>query len=811
MDILQLSSSRRPLNKAVWAKPTAKEAHEGAPEKRIIHSRVYSSSATFTLKRLGIKMGAGYFKCGSDKEEEYCSSLRLIYLENDQWITLDFDDHSKPAEDEILWLTDLNIETTAFVLEMRKSSVDEWWTSWNLAMTGVVMESSLITPLENNIDLLKIESISGVDEDMISSVGAASESDVLSHISGDVVHYRCQDYQVAFNLRHPSFSEFKVFSLEDHFNLPNQIKGSSVFLIKIDNQTGKNEEGEMSQSLAQGPKLWLVGEDLEAGYCHSHYTGSTIVKDNTVTYLLDFYKSGIKVKYTWTIKSEGMTLETERSIPEDRTAIIDTLWSTVFDSSVTPSSTLGNGNFNGETGGVDTPLLFHSPKGGNFKISQSGEAARWRYDSMRTKNATSAEWQMNEKTPVEGIVKLKKGTYKNTLEWKIDKVSPILKSETPDKVKKAIEYFLPTAFAYKPDIGSLSNNSTSIQCIFCVETWIELYLSFPSVHGLSTWKMMDDTLTRWLDGGPSYASGRKNEDEDYKDEYPHSTASPLYGLSKWISLPENEAWAEKMLPKILEKIDVLKSLDLDGDGLIESNIRQGNSGEHQWSSNWWDVISFGYKDAFSNSSMFALLSNFALYFDQVGRSDLAEEMRSWASKAKESFHQTFYNPETGCYGGWRDKKGVLHDHGFLFVNGAAVSYGIAKDDLGKKIIQKLYRRLEDLCPPYHLGIPGNLVKIPNEDLAPVMHDHPYGWYQNGGLTISQSLHFMNAMYKVGMTNEADKITERMARGLATGDLIGGNDSGVDWRLWNGSPSGYEGILVDQLGILSTMMNRWGVA
>ena len=56
--------------------------------------------------------------------------------------------------------------------------------------------------------------------------------------------------------------------------------------------------------------------------------------------------------------------------------------------------------------------------------------------------------------------------------------------------------------------------------------------------------------------------------------------------------------------------------------------------------------------------------------------------------------------------------------------------------------------------------------------------------------------------------EGDKLLEKLALGLAEGLVFNGLETGVDWRHWNGSPSGYEGVLVDQFGLLAVMQNRW---
>ena len=86
----------------------------------------------------------------------------------------------------------------------------------------------------------------------------------------------------------------------------------------------------------------------------------------------------------------------------------------------------------------------------------------------------------------------------------------------------------------------------------------------------------------------------------------------------------------------------------------------------------------------------------------------------------------------------------------------------------------------------------------------------FGNYQNGGITISQSRHFINGLIHVGMSQEADLIMMNICRGLIHSNLIGGVGSGLDWKSWDGVSSGYEGFLCDQLGVFQPLIKRYCV-
>ena len=59
-----------------------------------------------------------------------------------------------------------------------------------------------------------------------------------------------------------------------------------------------------------------------------------------------------------------------------------------------------------------------------------------------------------------------------------------------------------------------------------------------------------------------------------------------------------------------------------------------------------------------------------------------------------------------------------------------------------------------------------------------------------------------------LSREEGALMAKIAPGLVEGEVFAGLETGVDWRLWNGSPCGYEGVLDDQFGLLAVMKHRW---
>ncbi len=146
------------------------------------------------------------------------------------------------------------------------------------------------------------------------------------------------------------------------------------------------------------------------------------------------------------------------------------------------------------------------------------------------------------------------------------------------------------------------------------------------------------------------------------------------------------------------------------------------------------------------------------------------------------FTKKICNEKTGWLEGWKCKEGKLHDYGFLFVNGAAVCAGLIEPEAAKYMISKLWEGLAALqLSELSMGLPGNIIPLADEDMAPIMHGQPLGFYQNAGLTHSQTRHFVGALYQTELHKEGDMLLNNLCQSLENGTAFGGCGSGVDWK------------------------------
>lgn len=274
------------------------------------------------------------------------------------------------------------------------------------------------------------------------------------------------------------------------------------------------------------------------------------------------------------------------------------------------------------------------------------------------------------------------------------------------------------------------------------------------------------------------------------------------------------AWAEE-----------IENRDCDGDGIIEYGF-SGNSGS--WSggpemrpANWWDTIGFGYKDAYSNALAYRAMKKFAKVSAEAGETGKAVQYNEFAQKLKSNYYDTFINTETGVLAGWKSEDGELHDYYFTFVNAIAIAYDLVSREQGNLIMDNILAKIDDVgFNNFELGLPGNLIPVKKADYT--HHDPRWGgstsdelndgWqkYENGGTSGNYVYFTLRALYRLGRTEDAEKILFPLLKGIEEGNFQGECDNGMtkDWRTWDGECWGYEGFLVDNYWMVLAVTEQY---
>ncbi len=772
--------------RALWTRPLPNESD--APKERIIHARILQLHAPAKLHRLGIRRGRGYHKCGSRQDLDWVTDFRLRIWKNNEWQTLMHETGlQSKGEEEIKWFDLDGIETSAAILEIRRCGIDDWWPSWNLAGDAFILMGAPMQEIaprrEKTLDLAAVDMQNLPDG-------------VTAELHDGEVRYRSPFLEVGFYLNRTGFSYLGLDEEGKH--------NTSQNLLRI-----------RPGIFYQGLMLHAVGGPAKAApVLRYNVTGKTTIQDNKITYELSLPDSGQTYKIEWSVFANKLHLKARRQADRDIRAWFSSAWMVAVESTVSASHLLGSLSKTGETGLVTSPALYHHPGFGTFSLQSDADEVMWRSDAVRPMDMTTLELKLGETALDSGDYLLPAGTFACECDWQLYTPHIRLKSQRPGNTKAALEKTAVTALTFRPDTATLSNNGVSIHCPICMDNWSALATRMEElVPGIKAIDFLQYSLERWLDGGPGYTSGRLSQDgviHQAEDEYLMTGSACLLGLADYISYKSDPDWVRRYADQIIKQIRWMKKRDIDDDGLIESPYRTGTSGSGQWSTCWWDVISFGWKDAFANALLYPALLKLATALEAVQITLVEIDLRQWAEMLKRTYFKTFYNPESGWLAGWRCSEDKLHDHAFLFVNGAAVSYGLIEPGKGKEIMEKLWQEMKkQRVPSAELGLPGNLWPVPDEDCADILQGYPIGYYQNGGRTHSQTRHFLNGLYAAGRKKEADTLLTQLSKGLAKAHIFGGSKSGMDWRFWDDRPCGYEGLLTDQFGVLAVILQQYG--
>ena len=466
-----------------------------------------------------------------------------------------------------------------------------------------------------------------------------------------------------------------------------------------------------------------------------------------------------------------------------------------FDVSKTPVAPLVNPR-PGAT--APLPCLLHATDYGSLLL-ESSKGAYLIGESLRSQTQWNASISGHASPRSDGLVVLQPGETRFEITARVESILPVEGlTKTDPRLASLPRHWLNT-FQYRPDLGILANNIVSDNCVFCIHQFADAAVYTPTLPGgIEPIRVVRESLGRYFAGAPGYGVGWEDIE---MDTYP----SLLIAAWDVIRVTGDRVLLRKWLPHLERIASAMDKQDRNGNGLPES-VRTGVSGEvHCPTSNWWDQINFGHEDAYGCALAYRALGCLADLEKLSGNSDKASAIKRQADRIKAAYVRNFLNPDTGVLAGWRDSEGKLHDYYFTFVNGIAIAYGLVPDDLANKIVDRIEAKMRQVgYTRFDLGLPGPLVVIPKNDYgigalgSPQRDDGTDTWqvFEHGGATACFASYYIQALYKLGRRAEADRILWPMMKGYAEGRFQNGVGKGGEWTRWNGSPSGYEGMLAD---------------
>lgn len=184
-----------------------------------------------------------------------------------------------------------------------------------------------------------------------------------------------------------------------------------------------------------------------------------------------------------------------------------------------------------------------------------------------------------------------------------------------------------------------------------------------------------------------------------------TNAALISGSSRHALWSRDRAFLKRALPRARRameyQLDQLQGID----GIIITNAegRDGRNGSH--GSNYWDILPFGHKDAYSNIYYYnsilrmaemeeladVLLTEreLAALDGTVGRTP--EWYRAQAGMVKRVYSELFWDDDSGRFIGCIDIDGNRHDYGFTFLNLEAMAYGLATPEQ----VERIYHWMEN--------------------------------------------------------------------------------------------------------------------
>jgi len=347
--------------------------------------------------------------------------------------------------------------------------------------------------------------------------------------------------------------------------------------------------------------------------------------------------------------------------------------------------------------------------------------------------------------------------------------------------------------------------------------------------GLRATDLLGDTLDRYLAGAKGYGMRGYRGVPPENDHYPYDSLdtypSLVISAAEYVRGAGDIAWLKKNYAGIEAWAARILAFDSDGDGLIEYPL-SGDSGS--WPpvlkfrpANWWDAIGFGHKDAYSNALAYRAPLDMAEMAQVAGRGADSRRYRNRAQLLHKAYFPTFFNPATGVLAGWKSADGQLHDYYFTFVQGLAISLGLAPQDQASRIMDRLLAKMRQVgYNRFEYGLPGNLIPVRSADY--ITKERRWGGshnedgsdgfqlYETGGASACHVYWTLQALYQLGRREDADRILFPLLEGFEKGNFQGFGPGGLtyDWRSWDGAPHGYEGLLVDNFLALLAVRTGW---
>ena len=294
----------------------------------------------------------------------------------------------------------------------------------------------------------------------------------------------------------------------------------------------------------------------------------------------------------FTVTPRGIRVVVDRRVPASYLAAEVSPLRMLLDGAVTPASPLGRLKSRGE---LRFPVLLHFPDYGSLLTRASGSGSTWGFSGRRAAREVQLSLETGLEATRDATNIQRAGHFHTTLDMQMAEVYPDKTLVDSDPTLVGVKRGWLNIFGYRPDIACLANNSLSDNCMFCMYEYADQALYTPPLfHGFTALDLVRTSLDSYFDGLAGYGGNR--------DVFVDTDPAMVIASWDYVAGAKDVGWLRRRIGGIEKYADHIIAADVNGDGLAEST-RTGISGSGgnragEWSSNWWDVISFGWDDAY---------------------------------------------------------------------------------------------------------------------------------------------------------------------------------------------------------------------
>ena len=271
-------------------------------------------------------------------------------------------------------------------------------------------------------------------------------------------------------------------------------------------------------------------------------------------------------------------------------------------------------------------------------------------------------------------------------------------------------------------------------------------------------------------------------------------------------------WLDRARREMTYQMEVLNAreealLKLDGkagdrDHLGVTQTTVGN--------NYYDILPFGYYDAYTNAWFYASLAAMADLERACGKPKNAREYEAFMERCRARYNEIFWTDRghrdgAARYIGCIDVEGQSHDYGFSFVNTLALTVGLAGPERGEAVLQWLDEGSSidaaGAARPdiYHFRFGPRCTTIDNPDWwAAHQRYESYPWgdqIQNGGADLYESYYDILARLRLRGADAAyERLLAILERYAEPDRLTGGSPLFTGESVQGGGTGGGAGVM-----------------